>query len=198
VELFRGRLYGAAMEVRQPDSPLSDGVVLLRPWTLEDVPSIAAACAEAEIQHWLAAIPSPYTEANARDYVRSTAVAWRDERGGTFAVVELERGQAIGSIGMSVLDREQAVVEVGYWAVAAVRRRGLTTRALRLIARWLTEVVGAERVQLRADVLNIASQRVAEKAGFVLEGVIRSGGLNPRQGRRIDYALYSLLPGELD
>ncbi len=186
------------MDVRRPDSPLSDGVVLLRPWTLEDVPAIAAACAEAEIQLWLTAIPSPYTEANARDYVRSTQVAWRDERGGTFAVVELESGDAIGSIGMSVLDREQAVVEVGYWAAAAVRRRGLTTRAVKLIARWLTEVVGAERVQLRADVLNIASQRVAEKAGFVLEGVLRSGGLNARQGQRIDYALYSLLPGELD
>ena len=186
------------MEVRQPDSPLSDGVVSLRPWTLDDVPVVVAACSEAEIQQWMPTIPSPYTEADARDYIRSAQIAWRDERGGTFAVVELESGGIVGSIGMSVLDREQAVVEVGYWAAGAGRGRGLTTRALQLISRWLIEVVGAERVQLRADVLNIASRRVAEKAGFVLEGVLRSGGVNPRQHRRIDYALYSLLPGELD
>ncbi|HEX6490394.1 MAG TPA: GNAT family N-acetyltransferase [Gaiellaceae bacterium] len=186
------------MQVRPPDSPLSDGVVSLRPWTLDDLPAVVATCSDAELQRWLPYLPSPYTEADARDYVRSTQIGWRDQRGGTFAVVDLDSGEVVGSIGMRVLDREQAVVEVGYWSAAATRRRGLTTRALRLIARWLFESVGAERVQLRADVLNTASRRVAEKAGFVLEGVLRSGGLNPREGRRIDYALYSLLPGELD
>jgi RimJ/RimL family protein N-acetyltransferase len=100
-------------------------------------------------------------------------------------------------MGMRVIDRDQGVVEVGYWTAAPARGRGLTTRALRLICRWLLEDVGAERVQLRADVENEGSLRVAEKAGFVREGVLRSSGVNPRLGRRVDYAIYSLLPGEL-
>jgi RimJ/RimL family protein N-acetyltransferase len=57
---------------------------------------------------------------------------------------------------------------------------------------------GAARVQLRADVENVASRRVAEKAGFRLEGVLRSAHANPRLGRRQDWAMYSLLPRELD
>jgi len=55
---------------------------------------------------------------------------------------------------------------------------------------------GAQRVQLRADVLNVASLRVAEKAGFTREGTLRASGFNDRQSRRVDYAVFSLLPGD--
>jgi RimJ/RimL family protein N-acetyltransferase len=49
---------------------LRDGDIDLRPWTLDDVPSIVAACNDAEIQHWIPVIPRPYTEADARAFVR--------------------------------------------------------------------------------------------------------------------------------
>jgi RimJ/RimL family protein N-acetyltransferase len=51
-------------------------------------------------------------------------------------------------------------------------------------------------VQLRADVLNAASLRVAEKAGYKREGTLRASGINARQGRRVDYAVFSLVPGD--
>jgi RimJ/RimL family protein N-acetyltransferase len=70
------------------------------------------------------------------------------------------------------------------------------TRAVRLVSRWAFER-GAARLQLRADVENGASRRVAEQAGFRLEGVLRSAHWNARLGRRQDWALYSLLPDEL-
>jgi RimJ/RimL family protein N-acetyltransferase len=108
-----------------------------------------------------------------------------------------EPGTIVGSVGMRVVDADDDIVEVGYWTAAPARRRGLTTRALVLISRWLLEEVGAARVQLRADVENTASQRVAERAGFAREGILRSSGVNDRLGRRVDYAIYSLLPGEL-
>jgi ribosomal-protein-serine acetyltransferase len=184
------------VDVRPPDPPLTDGVVTLRPWTDDDVDAIAGACAEEEIARWMHLIPQPYTKADAREYVAASRVAWRSGTGATFAIVDAA-GDPVGSIGMRVVDADDRIVEVGYWAAARARGRGLTTRALRLIAEWVLDEVGAERVQLRADVLNAASRRVAEKAGFALEGVLRSSGFNARQGRRIDYAVYSLLPGEV-
>jgi RimJ/RimL family protein N-acetyltransferase len=72
------------------------------------------------------------------------------------------------------------------------------TRALKLISRRAIEVDGAARLQLRADPLNVASCRVAEKAGFTREGLLRSVYWNARLGRRQDHVLFSLLPGELD
>jgi RimJ/RimL family protein N-acetyltransferase len=69
------------------------------------------------------------------------------------------------------------------------------TRALRLVSAHAFEQ-GAARVQLRADPENVASCRVAEKAGFTREGVLRSAHWNPRLGRRQDWAMFSLLPSE--
>jgi RimJ/RimL family protein N-acetyltransferase len=189
-------LYGGGVDVRPPDPPLSDGVVTLRPWTLEDVSAIARCCNEPEIARWMHEIPSPYDEQNAREYVLVTEQRWRDGTGAFFGVIDAATNEPFGSIGMHVLDAQFRNVEVGYWAAAQARGRGLTTRALRLISRWAIDQVGAERVQLRADVLNTPSLRVAEKAGFTREGTLRSAAFNQRQNRRIDYAVYSLLPGE--
>ena len=184
------------MEIRTPDPPLSDGVVTLRPWTVDDVAAIARACNEPEIARWIHQLPSPYAERDARDYVAATQAGWREGAGAFFAIVGAAGGGPIGSIAIHVQDAAWGNVEVGYWAAAEARGRGLTTRALRLISRWAIEQAGAERVQLRADVHNTASLRVAEKAGFTREGTLRSAAFNQRQGRRIDYAVYSLLPGE--
>jgi RimJ/RimL family protein N-acetyltransferase len=181
------------VELRPPQTPLSDGIVSLRPWTLDDVPAVAAACDDAEIARWIHALPSPYRESDAREYVLSTEAAWADKLGAFFAVVDSASGDVIGSIAVHVLDHELANVEVGYWTAAPARGRGLTTRALRLLSRWALHEAGAERVQLRADVLNTASLRVAEKAGFTREGTLRASGFNGRENRRVDYAVFSLL-----
>ena len=66
-----------------------------------------------------------------------------------------------------------------------------------LLVRWVVENTGARRLQLHADVENIASQRVAEKAGFTREGVLRSQRYNERLGKRVDFVMWSLLREEL-
>ena len=102
---------------------------------------------------------------------------------------------ALGSIGLT-WNAPHDVAEVGYWLRAAARGHGFTTRALALAARHAF-ASGAARVQLRADVENVPSRRVAEKAGFTEEGVLRSAHWNPRLGRRQDWVMYSLLAHEL-
>jgi RimJ/RimL family protein N-acetyltransferase len=185
------------LAVRRPWAPLTDGVVALRPWALEDVGALAAALdGDVEISRWLELIPQPYTRRDARSWVELSATAWRDGTMGAFAVSDAGAGTLVGGAGLRVEDAEHAVAEIGYWAAPAARGRGLTTRATRLVARWALHELGAERVQLRAECENVGSQRVAEKAGFVREGVLRSCRYNPRLGRRMDFVLYSLLPGE--
>lgn len=179
-----------------PDPPLSDGVVTLRPWGEEgDVEAITAACNDPQIATFLEMIPSPYTTDDARDYLELTRQGWDDGTIGNFAIVEA--GRPIGSIGIRWLDGFDAgTAEIGYWVADEARGRGLCTRALRLAAPWA--LGHADRLQLRADVDNAPSNRVAEKAGFTREGVLRQSRYNSRLGRRVDYAMYSLLPSELD
>jgi len=168
---------------------LSDGVVALRPWREGDAPAIVSCIdGDAEIGRWLDECPQPYTLEHALDYIRA-------EGEETYAVTEAATGDVLGSIGLKWNDARD-VAEVGYWTRASARGRGFTTRAVGVVARHAFQS-GAARVQLRVDPENVSSRRVAEKAGFTLEGVLRSAHWNPRLGRRQDWAMYSLLPGEL-
>jgi RimJ/RimL family protein N-acetyltransferase len=168
----------------------SDGVVTLRPWRRADADSLVECLdGDPEIAIWLDQVPQPYSRADALAYIGGIGES-------TFAVTDAETGRVLGSIGVRFSDTGD-VGEIGYWLRSDVRGRGMMTRALRLAARWAFDEGGAARVQLRADIENTASRRVAEKVGFQLEGVLRSAHWNARLGRRQDWAMYSLLPGEL-
>jgi [ribosomal protein S5]-alanine N-acetyltransferase len=169
-------------------SALSDGVVTLRSWRRADAPAIVE-CIDGDeaMAGWLDRLPVPYTLADAEFYIGMEG----EEK---FAIADAATGRVLGSIGLTW--HEPEVAEAGYWIRADVRGRGLMTRALALAARHAF-AKGAARVQLRADPENVASCRVAEKAGFTREGVLRSAHWNPRLGRRQDWVMYSLLAGEL-
>jgi len=165
----------------------NDGVIAVRPWRRADASALVDCLdGDEEIARWLDRIPQPYTVAD--------ALAFFDGLGETaLAVVDEQSGRLLGGIG---LHWTEDVAEIGYWARADARGRGVTTRALVLVAGLALEQ-GAGRLQLRADVENASSRRVAEKAGFTAEGVLRSAHWNARLGRRQSWVMYSLLPGEL-
>jgi RimJ/RimL family protein N-acetyltransferase len=171
---------------------LTDGVITLRRWREEDAQTVVDCLdADPEITRWLDRIPQPYTLENALAYVRGETPA---AGGDTFAITDAATGSVLGSIGASPPD--DGGREVGYWLRADARGRGLATRALALIAAWSFEHHGLARVQLRVDPENLASCRVAERAGFTREGILRQAHWNPRIGGRRDWAVYSLLRDE--
>jgi RimJ/RimL family protein N-acetyltransferase len=159
---------------------LSDDVVLLQPLTEDDVPAIVAACQDPEISRWTS-VPSPYTEADARAWLEST----EEEAFGVFDALGRE---LLGSIGMRFPDA--ATGEVGYWVKREARGRGVATRAVVLLVRWGFSERGLARVLLRAELSNVASQRVAERAGFRREGVQR--GALELNGERRDVVVFAL------
>jgi RimJ/RimL family protein N-acetyltransferase len=185
------------VDVAPPEPPLSDGVVSLRPWRADDAAELVAALdGDEEVARWLDSIPQPYTQADANAWLAQAIMAWSERTGCPFAVVDAGTGRLLGGMGLRWNDRVNQVGEIGYWARADVRSRGVTTRALRLVARWALAAAGCERLILRADTRNVPSQRVAERAGFVREGIERSSRFSPRQGRRVDFVVYSRLPDD--
>jgi RimJ/RimL family protein N-acetyltransferase len=184
--------------IAAPDPALSDGFVTLRPWQHDDIPELVACIdGDEEITRWLDMIPQPYRENEARLWVDQATSFWREGTSAPFALLAADSGEVAGGVGFRWLGEEQGVGEVGYWIRAGDRGRGLTTRAVTLISRWAIEELGCERLQLRADEENLSSQRVAEKAGFTREGVLRAAHYNARLDRRVDYVIYSLLPSDL-
>ena len=169
---------------------LRDGDIELRPWREEDARAVYEACQDTDIQRWIPVIPRPYTIDDALAFVRGEVAADI-----THSLAVTEAGAVVGAIGMRV-NEQSRTGHIGYWCAPWARRRGITSRALRLLSRFGLEELALERVELVTDPDNGASQRVAEKVGFRREGVLRSHMQHP-DGRRRDSVMFSLLPGEL-
>ena len=86
--------------------------------------------------------------------------------------------------------------EIGYTMLSTEHRgRGVATQAVRLLARHLFDSLLINRLEIRMDTRNAASERVAIKSGFSKEGVAR--GANFVRGKHVDMNVYALLRDEL-
>jgi len=181
-----------------PDA-VDDGNVALRPWSASDADALVLRMNDDAIGAYLDLVPQPYTTADAHDWFAITAEGWRNGTSATFGIHVDDIEGAVGGVGVRFLSELDAgSAEIGYWVAAEARRRGIATAATRLAARWSFDAVPElARLELRADVENAASNRVAEKAGFTREGVLRAQRFNARLGRRTDFVMWSLLREEL-
>jgi RimJ/RimL family protein N-acetyltransferase len=101
----------------------------------------------------------------------------------------------VGSISLFHADWEVRATEIGYGVRSDERGKGYATEALAAVARWALTEGGIQRAWLNANTDNLASCRVAEKAGFQREGTLRRAGLED-DGLH-DLAVFSLLDTDL-
>ena len=177
------------MPLPQPKGPLTDGDVVLRPVDDRDVDTVARAARDADIRRrfGLGTLePGRYVAGYRAAAAAGSAIA--------FGLCEGDDAEAAGHVLVELRDAGRA--DIGYWLVPEARGRGLATRGVRLAARWVLRHAGVGRLQLWTTPQNIPSQRVAERAGFKREGVLRAYG--ELDGEPVDAVFYSLLPSDLD
>ena len=84
----------------------------------------------------------------------------------SWAVVDAGTGAFLGSLSVYKIDEAQAGAQIGYWTTPAARGRGVAAVAVDTAARWVFGTLAVDRIELCHAVENVASGRVAEKAGF--------------------------------
>jgi RimJ/RimL family protein N-acetyltransferase len=177
-----------------PVEGLSEGVIRLRFPTDADIPAIAAACSDPEIPRWTQ-VPDDYGESDAREWLDTQKERHHAGSELHLVIVDDRDGGLLGSIGLTAIDWEDRRGSIGYWVAPESRGEGIATRAVTLLARWSFDELGLGRVEIKAEPANVASHRVAERAGFTREGLLRSHALI--KDRRRDMVVFSLLPSEL-
>ena len=131
------------------------------------------------------------------DYDRTAAMAWACrawlgwEAGSQYTFVVRRAGdpRVLGTVGVNAIHEGQA--NLGYWTRTDAVGQGVATLAARRCARFAFDDAGLRRLHLHHHVDNIGSQRVAEKTGFVREGLHRQVAM--LHGQPIDAVFYSLL-----
>jgi ribosomal-protein-serine acetyltransferase len=103
-------------------------------------------------------------------------------------------GRLCGSLRLNYIDQTIGKAGVSYFLDAELQGRGLMTRALRgMLAHAFTQL-GFNRIELCHAVDNLASRRVAERAGFVYEGTLRQAERNA--SGLVDMCVHSVLRQE--
>jgi RimJ/RimL family protein N-acetyltransferase len=181
----------AGVPLRPPDPPLVAGGIALRTWRDDDAAAIAAACGDPEIRRWLP-LPDPYSIDDARAFIETSARQWADGSAANMAIADRTSDAVLGAIGLHV--QSPIRFSVGYWVAPDARERGVATLATRLVARWAFDAFPIARLELYTLAGNAASERVAIKAGFTYEGMLRRWLVHRRES--FDASMFSMLREE--
>jgi RimJ/RimL family protein N-acetyltransferase len=151
-------------------APLSDGIVSLRRFTLDDVADVTRALQDPEIVRWTASIPTPYTETDASGWIERHAEHWDSGTTAHFAIIDTSDGALMGNLNVIVPSWDTERVAMMYWVATWGRGKGVATRALILASWWAIDVLDPRKLYLDTLEGNVTSERVAEKAGYVFAG----------------------------
>ncbi len=176
-----------------PTEPIIGDGITLRQFTEADIPAIYEACNDPEIQRWIP-LPSPYEVKDAEFFVKEFAVNAQSSGTGIVFAVEVNN-QLVGAIDVSGAKWSNRDCGIGYWAVPSRRGNGYLSKALELLSNWVIQEHAFQRIEVFVGTENYASQKVAERAGFIREGISRNKAVI--RGSRIDVILYSKIPTDL-
>jgi RimJ/RimL family protein N-acetyltransferase len=132
------------------------------------------------------------------------AVAWCTEiaaqrrahgTGDHYGMIRREDEALVGCLWTNHTDWMARITEVAYAVAPAARGFGLAAEAVDGVAIALLLEHGFQRVELRVAPGNLGSRRVAEKAGFTYEGLLRNSG--QVHSGRVDLAVWSLVAADL-
>lgn len=175
--------------------------LILRPARASDAPALNAAVTESidalkPYMPWAQTAPSlaqsegDCRRLQARQLLREDMTLFMFERDADGA----EAG-FVGGTGLHRIDWAVRRFEVGYWCRSSRVGHGFVSEAVEAVTRCAFDQLRARRVEVRMDDANVRSWRVAERAGFALEGVLRNQSLNPA-GEVRDTRIYAKISAQ--
>jgi RimJ/RimL family protein N-acetyltransferase len=161
----------------------------IRPWRSSDLEALVKYADNRNV--WINLrdrFPHPYTAREGRAFLKHV----RDQRPVTGFAIAVA-GEAAGGIGFQLqTDVERVSAEIGYWLGEPFWNRGIATEAVAAVTAHAIAAHGLTRVYAMPFAWNVASSRVLEKAGYVLEARLRNSAI--KDGRLTDQLLYAFIP----
>ena len=181
------------------DQPrLVSGQVLLRPYRLDDADGLYAAAREsiAEVSPWMKWCHADYSIEESATWIEQCAERWQQGTEYNFVIADSMGGSFLGGCGVGYINQVDRVVNLGYWVRTSRTRQGVASTATRLLARFGFEELKLNRIEIIAATGNLASQRVAEKAGATREGILRNRLVVHENV--YDMVMFSFIPQDLE
>ncbi len=169
--------------------------VIVRPYRVEDAEALREAVQESRdhIRPWLPFADAHQSIEESRDFIIRSMAGWLVREDFVLSIWQRASGAFLGGTGFHVHDWDLRSFEIGYWLRRSAEGHGYMTEAVRLVADFLFEQLGAQRVEIRCDALNRRSAAVAERLGFIQEARLRNAR-RAADGSIRDILVFSLIP----
>ncbi len=180
-----------------PTTPRFTPNLELRPFKRRDLDPLldAVGASLPTLNEWLPWAHMSYGRRDGLIFLRDSIAAWGEGRAYDFTIRSREdSGRHLGNVSVWYTSRQSLVGEVGYWIRSDESGKGLATEAAARAIEIGFDELELHRIVLRIAVGNDASQRVAEKLGFIREGLLRQE-LKVR-GEWLDHTAWGLLEEE--
>lgn len=169
--------------------------IIIRPYVPDDIQPCYDAVIESReaLGRWMPWCHAGYSMADTRGWVESQVKAFAEGTEYAFVIVDREN-RVLGACGLNQFNHLHRHANLGYWVRTSCLGRGIATTAVKLLFGWALANTEFQRLEILAAVENTQSQKVAERAGAIREGVLRSR--LHIDGRMHDAVVYSLIrPG---
>ena len=167
-------------EVIQFPLPILTDRLLIREIRLGDCSILNGAIADSFelLQRWMPWARELPSVAETELFVRQAIADHVMGKNFNLTMWDRSRQQYVGSIGLHAINRKPREFEIGYWMQTALAGQGLMTESVMALTAAAFDAAKADRVRIRCDDRNAASSRVAEKAGYQFEGVMRHDAMD--------------------
>jgi RimJ/RimL family protein N-acetyltransferase len=143
-----------------------------------------------ELEVWMPWAHAGYSLEDTTTWLELCRDGWEKATQYSFIAVDVTSGEVLADCSISQINRMHGFANLGYWVRSSATRQGLGSALARRVAQFGVEEIRLNRLEILTAVGNVASQRVAQKAGATLEGVLRSRLIFREEV--IDAALFSL------
>ena len=141
------------------------------------------------LREWLPWLDNSMSIEDSARFIGRSIEQSDDNNGHTFGI--FCNGKLAGVIGQHYIDSINRKTELGYWLDAGHQGRGIVTGAAAVVTDYSFEHQDCNRVILHCALHNHKSRAVAERLGFIKEGILREAEW--LYDHYVDLVLYSML-----
>lgn len=155
---------------------IKSDTIILRKYETDFAPLLFEAAFESrggKFTRWMPWCHENYSIAESKSFIKMLSESWENKTGFGFAIFDAQTDEYLGDVALNHPNLNHKYFNLGYWIRVSKQNRGIASEATRALAQSAFESLTINRIEILAAFENIASQKVAEKAGAMREGILR-------------------------
>lgn len=174
------------------DTIIETDRLILRQWKLDDVNDVVEGLNNLNVTRWLAQVPFPYTEEDAKSFINKSI----ENNLYNFAIVLKEENKVIGGTQLTNISYVHGTAGGGIWLNEKYQGQGYGTEAFGARIKYAFEELGLRRLENGYFKENEKSHKMQLRFGYKDEGIRRKKFISQSTGKYEDEYITGLLKEE--